>query len=435
MKNFKILFSAALIIILQLTVISQQWYIVGSVTQPGLTPSISVANINTAWISGGSGNTAKIFKSENGGYNWTSVQTGGISVELNCIAAFTGQYAFVGEGLLSGEAKLLKTTNGGVNWSVVFATPVNRGYFNGLAFTKANGNLFGLAIAERIYRTSNAGLNWVELNSGVNGVSNAQNSLFIIDNNFYGFGLNNGAARVRLTSDNATTWATYQVNITGNYTSGIAFSSSKQMGVAATSTSMPNIARTTDGGLTWSIIDIGPGVTGNCYLNWIPETPVVYILGENGGIKRSTNNGLSWVTMTTAGVTNVKHFDFIQYNNIVVGYAVSSSGIVIKTMDTLGILTGNVNSNTTANEFSLSQNYPNPFNPVTGINYSVARESFVNMVVTDILGREVYTAVNEFKKAGNYSVSVDGSGFGSGVYFYKLTAGDFTQTRKMILLK
>jgi len=435
MKFIKITTFFILLYTLHINLFSQQWFLVGSVNQPGLTPSVSASTVNNAWIAGGSGNTPKIFKSDNGGLNWSAVQTAGISVEITCIAGFTGLYAFAGEGILSGNAKLLKTTNGGTNWVVVFETPNNRGFFNGLAFTKANGNLFGLAIAERIYRSSNAGLNWIELNSGVNGVSNAQNSLMIIDNNFYGFGLNNGSARVRLTTDNAVSWQTQNINLTGNYTSAIAFHSNKLMGVAATSSSMPNISRTTDGGNTWTSIDIGPGLTGNCYFNWIPEGPVIYALGENGGIKRSTNNGLNWVSMTTAGVTNLKHFDFLQFNNIVIGYAVSSSGSVIKTMDTLSILTGTSQNGIIAHEFNLEQNYPNPFNPMTEISYSIAKESFVKLSIIDILGKEVYTAVNENRKPGSYKVTIDGSGLGSGVYFYKLTAGGFTQTRKMILLK
>ncbi|HJY63530.1 MAG TPA: T9SS type A sorting domain-containing protein, partial [Ignavibacteria bacterium] len=217
--------------------------------------------------------------------------------------------------------------------------------------------------------------------------------------------------------------------------SAIAYHTNKLLGLAATSSSMPEISRTTDGGYTWSSIDIGGGLMGACYITWIPDGPVVYIMGENGGIKRSTNNGINWVTMTTAGVTNLKHFDFIQKNNVVYGYAVSSNGSVIKLIDTLEILTG-INSNSNIpNEFSLNQNYPNPFNPVTEIEYSVTKESFVKLFVYDALGREISMLVYETQKPGKYSVHYDGSDLNSGVYFYKLNAGELSQTRKMVLLK
>jgi photosystem II stability/assembly factor-like uncharacterized protein len=85
--------------------------------------------------------------------------------------------------------------------------------------------------------------------------------------------------------------------------------------------------------------------------------------------------------------------------------------------------------------FSLSQNYPNPFNPKTAIRYQVSGVSDVKLVVYDLLGREVAVLVNEKKAAGNYEVSFDGARLASGVYFYRLTAGSFVQSRKMILLK
>lgn len=428
------LFGLILAVLVPASVISSEWVYVGSVSNPGLQPSVGVASMNIVWIVGGSSQSPKVYKSVDRGENWTSIPTTGISQQLYCVAGFTDQIAWVGEGEVSGGASLYKTSNGGQNWVPILTTGPNNGWFNGLAFTKANGNLFGLAIAERIYRSTNAGNSWIQLNPAVVGVSNATNSLFIIDDNFYGFGLNNGAARVRMTTNNSLSWSTYAVNVVGNYTSAIAFDSYKMMGLAATSTSMPFVARTSDGGATWTSIDIGPGVTGNCFLNWIPNTPVIYIMGANGGVKRSTDNGMTWVTTPTP-VNNLKHFDFIKYNNIVVGYAVSSDGSIIRLDDTLGILTGINSNNNIPHEFSLEQNYPNPFNPATQIEYNIARETFVRLSIYDALGRELKVLINENKKPGTYNLTFDAANISSGVLFYKLQAGDFTQTRKMILLK
>ncbi len=85
--------------------------------------------------------------------------------------------------------------------------------------------------------------------------------------------------------------------------------------------------------------------------------------------------------------------------------------------------------------FSLSQNYPNPFNPTTNIQYQIPNRELVTLKVYDVLGNEVATLVNEEKQAGNYSVKFNGSNLASGIYFYKLSSGNFVQTRKMILLK
>ena len=86
-------------------------------------------------------------------------------------------------------------------------------------------------------------------------------------------------------------------------------------------------------------------------------------------------------------------------------------------------------------EFSLSQNYPNPFNPATVINYQLSTDSKVKLVVYDLLGREIRTLVNEGKTAGKYTVNFFAADLPSGVYFYKLTAGSFTSTKKMMLVK
>jgi len=86
-------------------------------------------------------------------------------------------------------------------------------------------------------------------------------------------------------------------------------------------------------------------------------------------------------------------------------------------------------------EFSLEQNYPNPFNPITNINYELSVKSLVRLKVYNTLGEEVAALVNEEKPAGNYSVRFDGSSLPSGVYIYRLTAGNYTAAKKLVLLK
>jgi hypothetical protein len=86
-------------------------------------------------------------------------------------------------------------------------------------------------------------------------------------------------------------------------------------------------------------------------------------------------------------------------------------------------------------EYSLAQNYPNPFNPSTMINYSMPKTGLVTIKVYNILGKEIATLVNEQKTAGNYSVKFTASRYASGVYFYRMQAGSFIETKKLILLK
>ena len=101
-----------------------------------------------------------------------------------------------------------------------------------------------------------------------------------------------------------------------------------------------------------------------------------------------------------------------------------------------GILTGNeITENSIPDRFSLHQNFPNPFNPVTRIKFDIPKQSYVKLKIFDILGREVANLVNSEYNPGSYTLDFNASEFSSGVYFYRIEAGDFVQTKKMLLLK
>ncbi|MCW8996293.1 MAG: T9SS type A sorting domain-containing protein, partial [Psychromonas sp.] len=82
-----------------------------------------------------------------------------------------------------------------------------------------------------------------------------------------------------------------------------------------------------------------------------------------------------------------------------------------------------------------AQNYPNPFNPITRIRYQLPEPAFVTIKVYDVLGNEIESLLRDEKIAGSYEVEFDGSALTSGIYYYRITEGNFSQTKKMILLK
>lgn len=101
-----------------------------------------------------------------------------------------------------------------------------------------------------------------------------------------------------------------------------------------------------------------------------------------------------------------------------------------------GTVTGDIEEvETVPTEFALYQNYPNPFNPSTLIKYEVPEKSFVSIRVYDLLGEELATLVNEEKSAGSYDVNFDAGQLSSGFYIYTIKAGNFTSTKKMMLMK
>ncbi|MEA3499961.1 MAG: T9SS type A sorting domain-containing protein, partial [Candidatus Marinimicrobia bacterium] len=103
--------------------------------------------------------------------------------------------------------------------------------------------------------------------------------------------------------------------------------------------------------------------------------------------------------------------------------------IVIDTVST------SISEKNIPNDFTLKQNYPNPFNPQTTIEYSLLQKEFVNLQVFNLKGQLVKTLISKQQEIGNYSVIFDGSNFASGIYFYRIEAGEYSNTKKLVLMK
>jgi hypothetical protein len=114
---------------------------------------------------------------------------------------------------------------------------------------------------------------------------------------------------------------------------------------------------------------------------------------------------------------------------------VVSSGLMPATLVSLNTLDVPLPPGELPKVFSLAQNFPNPFNPSTRIRYQLPAASKVTLIVYDLLGREVAVLADEKKEPGNFEVEFNASGLASGVYIYRLTAGSYVSTRKMITLK
>ncbi|MCY7361277.1 MAG: T9SS type A sorting domain-containing protein [Ignavibacteria bacterium] len=123
--------------------------------------------------------------------------------------------------------------------------------------------------------------------------------------------------------------------------------------------------------------------------------------------------------------------------SIVRMYNTSNASLYVQ--DTFKVQIGNVGISpisTIAEDYNLSQNYPNPFNPVTNINFSISRSEILSLKVYDLLGNEVANLVNNEKLAtGKYKIEFYGNNFSSGIYYYTLRTNNFSDTKKMILLK
>lgn len=151
----------------------------------------------------------------------------------------------------------------------------------------------------------------------------------------------------------------------------------------------------------------------------------------------------SWQEIISFGQSSIDEWTDISIDNVPTRFikiifhdADLSSQAGIWEIETWGEQTSTSSEDFTKNiSFELLQNYPNPFNPSTTIKYSIPAKEFVSLKVYNILGKEVAQLVNSEQPEGSYNVTFNGSGFSSGVYIYKIRAGDFTTTRKMLLIK
>jgi len=200
------------------------------------------------------------------------------------------------------------------------------------------------------------------------------------------------------------------------------------------------IAYSSDNGENWSE-QINPDPfnrpLNDIFFSQIYDWGIGWAVGDNGLILKTTNFGNTW-QIESEGITdnNLKSIHFCQTTDFWGGSF--GPGIIVgehRTVLLNEIVVSVGEEHVQPEGFYLSQNYPNPFNPSTVISYRLPVIGFVTLKVYDLLSREIATLVNEEKPAGEYEVEFDASKLPSGIYFYQLRAGQYSETKKMILLK
>jgi N-acetylneuraminic acid mutarotase len=191
----------------------------------------------------------------------------------------------------------------------------------------------------------------------------------------------------------------------------------------------------TDAATWWSnTIIMTTGTTGTTSTTWwTPASPnPCYIYNPASNTWESRANLTTPVLGAYLGSVQVG----TQTRKLIVASGYNGSSALTNTQVYTETLEGIKNiSSEVPDNYSLGQNYPNPFNPSTKITFDLKSKGFVTLTVYNILGKEVSTLVNEYKNAGSYSVDFNASSFASGVYFYRIQTGDFTDTKKMMLIK
>lgn len=194
------------------------------------------------------------------------------------------------------------------------------------------------------------------------------------------------------------------------------------------------IWRSTDNGISWSGQNSGTISRLNGAQYSVNNTSRAYCVGDSGVVVKTTDSGNTWGRQATPTTDNLNSVFF--YLDDTRGYAVGDSGSILWTQDAGGPVTRILSDGISLPQISLlHQNYPNPFNPSTTFTFSVASHQLTILRVYDLNGRVVTTLVEEDLLPGTYEVSWDAGNVASGVYLYTIHAGGFSQTRKLLLLR
>jgi photosystem II stability/assembly factor-like uncharacterized protein len=430
MKKLSSLFLVFLFI--QLTTVAQEgWFNQTSGTSSPLY-SVYFVNQNYGWITGES-NVIK--KSTDGGQSWNNTAFHGSSASIWYCIRFVND----NEGYAAGCTYIVDryisnwalTTNGGNSWE--WQTSWGNDYSSTRAVFFLNENL-GWTVGPRngtgpIYKTTTGitGFSWFS------GRPEPLYSIHFVDADKGWCVGSNGV--IYVTSNGGNDW-TAQNSGTTKMLKSVCFINSANGWAVGYGEDQAIILKTTNGGDTWNNA-LPPSVKKLNSVTFINENTgwscgrMASTPNDNGVILFTSDGGINWQEQYVD--SSCAEFYEIDILNNTTGWVVGSGGTLLKT-STGGIVFRDEN-NTMPTAFNLEQNFPNPFNPNTTIKYSIPKLSFVTIKIYDVLGSEVAGLVNEEKLAGVYEVNWNATNLSSGVYFYKLQAGSFVETMKMILLK
>lgn len=407
--------------------------------------AIDACDVNTVVISIHCTNLQyNVYLTENAGAIWTDINAPNESTED--ISIMDKDHIWIA----TATGRIYSTTDGGTNWTLQFHDETLTDFMNYIEmFDLNNGIAMGDAVAQNpvlFLKTTNGGNTWINTNetqllgasSGdvwrrLDFVSPEIGYFYSTGGNQFFYKTTNGGASWQETSYNLSLdlvkffnelfGITYKDNYYNNdYDNPI-----------------PTLYRTTDGGVNFNSFQISTAGYPNDF-EFLPGNPNFVWFVTSSNLYYSQDMGETWTEhyIMDSDIMG-RDIVFVDDNH---GWLLCDNGRVYYTENNGSIIT-DVDENSPSiipTSFQLMQNYPNPFNPVTKINYCIpdvgTRHDMPTILkVYDILGNEVATLVDEQKSPGIYQVEFNGTNLSSGIYFYTLQAGNFTETKKLVLMK
>ena len=350
-----------------------------------------------------------VYVSTNNGANWTQ---NGLSGKTIYSLASTSGNIFAGLGNLEG---VYRTTNNGAIWTVTF---LNNKNVNALL---VQGNtLFAGVTTNGVYSSTDNGAYFGPTSLSMQSVYSLASDGSRI---FAGTGTNG----IYISTNNGVNWT--QTTLGHRNVLSIAVYGNKIFaGTANNPTDSGGVYISTNSGTNWTQSSLN-----NQYIRSLTVSGNNVFAGTDDGVYLSTNNGLTWTTKSEGMTPGLSVYSFLIKDSYI--FAATFIGRIWR-RPLSELITGyNTISTEIPSSFSLMQNYPNPFNPNTVISFRLSVAGQVTLKIYDVLGKEVETLVSEKLEAGTYSVNWDASKYSSGVYFYRIQAGDFVDTKRMTFIK
>lgn len=374
------------------------------------------------------------FSSSDHGATWTEINIGYPNYSIKSLSS-CGNNRIV----MCDQNNAHYSNDNGKNWSTFTLGIEDKSNILADGIVLPNNTILigGVSSWAWIARSIDDGKSWDDLNIGYYAslmkltVSN-NNTIFALTGWYEHSGIHFGTEYIIRSTDNGNSWK--EVFHLRNYTYDFEWFTSLSCdhnGNVFVS-SDKGLYRSTDNGNNWKKIDSLSNHTN--FKNFAYNKTGSIYANNNKGIFKSLDNGNIWNLIEPTDQVQALGIDDDGY--LYVGTV--GLGIIRSAQTTTSV---SEPSEVLPKQFVLSQNYPNPFNPSTVINYKVPKTSHVQLIVYDLLGREVATLINKEQSPGSYKVEFDGrrtadrQQLPTGIYFYRLTADNFSQTKKMILLK
>ena len=392
------------------TKVSAQWINTG----------VNYSTIRAITVNNGSiyvGTDNGIYISTDNGLVWNSLNNGPVTNTTQVMAiAFKSTDIFIatwGPGVF-------RSTDNGLQWTNVTNNMLQGGLYS--IVVCSDGSILTGTVGNGIFRSEDNGSSWTS-------VANFSPTWSMTINNtiIYAGTTNFGIQR---STTNGLTWETFSDGLPAGAIIRAVSTISDKVFAGTTIYGAYYLSDSTWLQISNGLPDDGLGqyqavlaFTGNDNLVFAGTTGGVYMSGNNGTLWQGINDGLTETNIRALAITDSLLFT-----------GTSSGGIWYRP---LSQLTTSVETSSENNpkDFILYQNYPNPFNPSTKISFSIPEEEFVSLKIYNSLGEQVVELLNETKAAGNYSVSFDAGRFTSGVYVYRISAGRFSESKKMVYLQ